>query len=217
MNHNPTIQELHDPDKFELLAEVDQVRIKDFVLQQVMTDKKIIPAYMIYQTLLFFAGIFFLTRAIMLAYRGNFMYLLVTAGSVVFCLTILVAIHELLHGMALKLAGAPKVQFGGIWKKFIFFAEAGGFIINRETFLFVALTPLVVIQIISVIGIVIWFYVPFLYFFLMLMTIHSFFCSGDVALITVFYRYPERKTYTYDDHELKKSYYFAEKIKQAIS
>ena len=167
---------------------------------------------MIYQTLLFLSGIFFFTRAIILAGKGNYMYLLISIGAVLFSMTILVAIHELLHGIALKLAGAPKVIFGGIIKKFIFFAEAENFIMGKSSFLFVAFTPLVVVQVITILGIILWYSVPFLYFFLMVMSIHSFFCSGDVALATVFYRYPGRETYTYDNGAEKKSYYFTERL-----
>jgi hypothetical protein len=145
MNHKPTIEDLNDPSEYELFATVEQDKIKEFVLQQVMSDKKIIPVYMVYQTLLFLTGIFFFTRAIILAYRGNFIYLLITVGSVLFSLTLLVAIHELLHGLALKLTGAPKVKFGGIFKKFVFFAEADHFILGKKSFLFVAFTPFVIV------------------------------------------------------------------------
>jgi hypothetical protein len=177
-----------------------------------MTDRKIIPIYMIYQTLLFLTGIFFFTRAIILAYRADFTYLLITIGAVFFSMTLLVAIHEILHGIALKLAGAPKVTFGGILQKFIFFSEAENFVMGKSSFLFVAFTPFVVIQVITILGIIFWYSVPFLYFFLVVMVIHSFFCSGDVALVTIFYRFPDRDTFTYDNGREKKSYYFVRKV-----
>jgi len=212
MNTKPTIEELHNPEIFELFASVEQKRIKDFVLQQVMSDKKLIPVYMVYQTLLFLAGIFFFTRSVVLAYKGNPYYLLYMAGAVIFSLTFLVVIHELLHGTALKLAGAPKVAFGGILSKFIFFAEADRFIMDKKTFLLVAFTPLVVIKLLTIAGIILFFTVPALYFFLGVMVVHSFFCSGDVALATIFYRFPGRDTYTYDHSGEKKSYYFVKKM-----
>jgi hypothetical protein len=203
MKPKPTIEDLNDPEKFELFASVDQSRIKEFVLRQVMTDKKIIPIYMIYQTLLFLTGIFFFTRAIILTYRGDFIYLFISIGAILFSLTLLVATHELLHGIALKLAGAPKVTFGGILKKFIFFSEAENFIMGKRSFLFVAFTPFIVVQLITIYGIIIWYSAPLLYFFLTVMVIHSFFCSGDVALVTIFYRFPGRDTFTYDSGEEK--------------
>ncbi len=211
MSQLPSIEELNNPDAFELYASVEQNRIKDFVLQQVMSDKKMIPVYMVYQTLLFITGIFFLTRSVVLAFKGHPLFLLCTAAAVVFSLTLLVVIHELLHGTALKLAGAPKVTYGGILSKFIFFAEADRFVLGKRTFLLVAFTPLVVVNVITLTGIIIFFHTPLLYFFLVVMVIHSFFCSGDVALATIFYRFPGRDTFTYDIAEEKKTFYFFRK------
>jgi hypothetical protein len=165
---------------------------------------------MVYQTTLFLAAVFFLTRASVLAIRGESAYLLITLGAVAFSLTILVVVHELLHGLALKLAGAPRVSYGMVPGKFIFYAEADKFVLNRKIFLGVAFTPLVIVQIITVILIILWFAQPLVYFPLMVMCIHSFFCAGDVALITLFYKFPGRRMYTYDDHEQKTSYYFIE-------
>ena len=211
MSRTPTIEELHDASEFDLYASVEQKRIKDFVLQQVMTDKKIIPVYMIYQTLLFLGGLFFFTRSIILAIKGNPSYLLISSGAVVFSLTLLVVIHELLHGIALKLIGAPKIKFGGILSKFIFYAEADQFVLGKKSFQFVAFTPFVVVKILTFTGIILFFSVPLLYFFLMVMVIHSFFCSGDIALVTVFFRFPGKETFTYDNAMEKKSYYFVRK------
>ena len=211
MNAKPDIKELNDPEKFELFASADRDNIKEFVLQQVMTDKKIIPVYMVYQSLLLLTGIFFFTRAVILAFRGDILYFLITVGGIVFSLTILVVVHEFLHGIALKICGAPKVTFGGIISKFIFFAEADNFILGRKSFLFVAFTPLAVVQIITLTGAIHWLNAPVLYFFLIVMVIHSFFCSGDVALAAIFYRYPDRDIFTYDSSIEKKSYYFVRK------
>lgn len=166
---------------------------------------------MIYQTLLFLTGLFFYTRAMVLAYRGNYLYLVIATAGVLFSFTVLVAIHELLHLVSLKLAGAPRVTLGAIPGKFIFYAEAGNFVLGKKSFLFVAFTPFVVVQIITILGIIWCFSVPFLYFFLMVMTIHSFFCSGDMALASIFYRFPSRETFTYDNPDEKKSYYFVQK------
>jgi len=211
MKKSPTIDELNDPERFELLASVEHARIKDFVLSQVMEDRKFVPYYMIYQTALFLAAIFFLTRAIVLAIKGDSNYLFITLGAIVFSVTLLVVIHEFIHGLVLKLTGAPKVRFGMVSGRFIFYAEADKFVLSRRPFLWVAFTPLFVVQIITAIFIVLWFSQPLVYFPLMLMCIHSFFCAGDVALATLFYRFPGKEVYTYDDHQQKTSYYFLEK------
>ena len=207
----PSIETLHDPEKYELLASVEHAKIKEFVIEQVMKDKMLVPAYMVYQTSLFLVGLFFITRAIILAWKGEAIYLWITLGTILFCFTVLVIVHELLHGLALKMTGAPRVRYGGMLIKFIFYAEADKFVLSRKPFLFVALIPLIVVQVITIAGIIIWFYDPFIYFFLILMTFHSFFCSGDVALVTLFFRFPGREVFTYDSRVEKTSYYFVEK------
>jgi hypothetical protein len=208
MMRNPTVEDLKNSGKYNLVASVEQGRIREFVVEQAMADKKIIPIYMIYQTLLLFSGLFFLTRALVLAFRGEWSYFLISAGAVVFSLTILVAIHELLHAFALVLTGARRIRFGAVPGRFVFFAVADQHVMGKRTFILVALTPLICIQVATAIGIGFWFHVPFVYFFLILMSMHSLFCAGDIALITLFYRFPGKKVFTFDNFSEKTSYFF---------
>jgi hypothetical protein len=208
MRKNPTVEELKDTDRYDLVASVEQGRIREFVVEQAMTDRKIIPVYMIYQTLLVFSGLFFLTRALVLAFRGEWSYLLFSAGAVVFSLTILVAIHELLHALALVLTGARRIRFGAVPGRFVFFAVADRHVMGKRSFILVALTPLVSVQVATAIGIGFWPDVPFVYFFLILMSMHSLFCAGDITLITLFYRFPGRKVFTFDNFSEKTSYFY---------
>lgn len=166
---------------------------------------------MVYQTILFLAAIFFLTRSVVLAVKGDNNYLFVSLAGILFSLTVLVVIHELLHGIVLKLAGAPRIRYGMVPGKFIFYAEADLFVLGRKPFAFVALTPLIIIQILTIVGIAIWYNQSLVYFPLMVMCIHSFFCAGDIALLALFYRYPGREVYTYDNRAEQTSYYFMER------
>lgn len=213
MKNNPTIEELQNSGNYELIARVKHAHIKEFVLRQVMQDKKFIPPYMIYQTLLFLGSVFFLTRAIVLAIRGNAEFLFVTIAAVVFSLTILVIIHELLHGLVLWMTGAPRVSFGRVKGRFIFYAAAHHHVLGKKDFSLVAFTPLVVVQAVTLLGIFIWYPDPMVYFPVMVMCIHSFFCAGDIALATLFHKYPGQEVYTYDDQEQKASLYYVSKQK----
>lgn len=207
----PTVEELQDPSRYELIAAVHLDKIRDFVVTQVTEDKKLVPAYMVYQTLMFLSGVFFLTRAIVLAWKGDARYLTITLLTLLFSFTLLVIIHELLHGLALRMAGAPRVRYGGDLWKFIFFAEADRFVMGRPAFLMVAFTPLVVVQLVTIAGIILTFSQPLVYCFLMLMSVHTLFCAGDLALATIFFKYPGRKVFTFDNRGEKTSYYYMEK------
>lgn len=207
----PTIKELNNPERFELIAAVSHSRIKDFVLRQVMDDRKIVPYYMVYQTILFLGAMFFLTRSVVLALKGDSNFLFVTLAGILFSLTFLVVIHEMLHGIVLKLAGAPRIRYGMVPGKFIFYAEADQFVLGKKPFAFVALAPLVIIQVLTILGIALWYNQALVYFPLMVMCIHSFFCAGDIALLALFLRFPGREVYTFDSRAEKTSYYYMER------
>jgi hypothetical protein len=113
--------------------------------------------------------------------------------------------------MAIKLTGAPKVNFGAYFKKFIFYAEADQFVLNRRQFAFIALTPLVFIQIFTALALLFFKGSPAFYFPVVVMSAHSLFCAGDIALLSVFYQNPELEMYTFDVKAQKTSYYYQEK------
>ena len=205
---NPTINELRNPEKFELLAQVNHQQIKEFVVERLTSDGKIIRIYMYYQILMITVGMFFFTRSIVLAFKGDSVPLYYTLAALVFCFSVLIVFHELLHGIALKLAGAKRVTFGGYLKKFVFYAEADQFVINRRQFTFIALTPLVVVKLVTLTGIILFFNQPFFYFLIFAMSAHSLFCAGDIGLLTVFYQNMENEIYTFDVRAEKTSYFY---------
>ena len=96
---------------YELVAELPHSQIKQFVLGQLTSDNLIIRSFMIYQFVMILIGIFFLTRSIVLVVRGFSEPFFFTIAGVIFTLSFLIVIHELLHGLALKVTGAPKVTY----------------------------------------------------------------------------------------------------------
>jgi len=205
---NPTIDELKNSGKFELIASINHQQIKEFVIEQLTYDGKIIRTYMYYQVLMIVVGMFFFTRSIVLAIKDTPVQLFYSLVALVFSFSFLIIIHELLHGIALKLAGAPRVTFGGYLKKFVFYAEADQFVINRRQFAFIALAPLVVVKLATLAGVVVFFNHPALYFMVFVMSAHSLFCAGDIGLLTVFYQNTENEIFNFDVRAEKTSYFF---------
>ncbi len=206
---NPTIEELQNPEKFELIAELDHEQIKEFVIEQLSRGGKMVTAYMIYQILMIIMGLFIITRTIYLAFQNTYEPLLYLLAGLAFCFSLLIIIHELLHGVAIKLTGAPKVNYGADLKKFIFYAEADKHVLNKRQFALIALAPLVVVKIITVAATILLFTHPAVFFVTLIMSAHSLFCAGDIGLLSVFYKYAE--VFSYDVKEDKKSYYFRRK------
>lgn len=210
---NPTIEELQNEEQFELIAELNHQQIKKFVLQQLSGGGKLVQLFMIYQLFMILVGLFFFTRSIVQLfynYPEPFYYSL---GALIFCFSLLIIIHELLHGVALKLTGAKRITFGSYIKKFIFYAEADKYVLNQKQFTFIALTPLVAIKLFTLIGILFFLNSPVVYFFIFVMSAHSLFCAGDIGLLSIFYKYKKLEVYTFDIKAEKKSYYYTRKTK----
>jgi len=206
---NPTIEELQNSDRFELVARLKHTEIKNFVIEQISkTSSTLVKVYMFYQLLMVLTGMFFLARAIVFVFRNYYEPFLISALAIVFSLSFLIVVHEALHGAALKLTGAKHVAFGGYLKKFIFYAEADRHVLNRKQFAFIALTPLITVKIITLLGIFFFWNQPFFYFFLIIMSAHSLFCAGDIGLLSVFYDDKENEVFTFDVKEKKQSYFY---------
>lgn len=207
---NPSIDELKKEDDYELLAEPEHDEIKSFVLSQLEKGGWLVKGFMVYQAAMVLLGLFIITLAVVFSFKGNLEPLWYSVGTVTFCVTVLVIIHELLHGIAIKITGAKNVRYGAYFKKFIFYAEADRHVFNRSQFTFVALAPLVVVKLITLIGIIIFFNHPLVYVFSLIMSIHSLFCAGDIGLLSVFYS-THSEVFTFDIKEDRKSYYFRKK------
>jgi hypothetical protein len=208
---NPSIDVLRNSGEYELIAKLNHHQIKEFVIDQLMQNGKIIKFYMIYQVVMIMTGMFFFTRSIVMAIKGDAVPLYYSLAALVFCFSVLIVIHELLHGIALKLSGAPKVSFGGYLKKFIFYAEADKFVINRRQFAFIALTPLIVVKLVTLIGVILFFNHPIFYFLIFVMSAHSLFCAGDIGLLSVFYKIKNVEIFTFDVKAEKTSYFYMRK------
>ncbi|WP_319500071.1 DUF3267 domain-containing protein [uncultured Draconibacterium sp.] len=208
--NNPSIEALKNGEDYELLAEVEHDEIKSFVLSQLDKGGWLVKGFMVYQTIMVLLGLFIITRALVFSFRGIYEPLWYSIGTILFCVTVLVIIHELLHGIAIKLSGAKNVRYGAYFKKFIFYAEADRHVFNRRQFTFIALAPLVVLKLITLVGIIIFFSHPLVWAFTLIMCIHSLFCAGDIGLLSVFFS-TQSEVFTFDIKEERKSYYFRKK------
>ena len=207
---NPSIEELQNSENYELVAAPNHTEIKSFVLSQLEKGGWLVKAYMIYQLVMVITGLFVLTRAIIYCFNEECQPIWYSLGAIVFCLSALIIIHELIHGIVIKLTGAPSVNFGAYLKKFMFYAEADRYVLNRKQFTLIALAPLVLVKIITLCGVAIFFRHDAVFAFALIMSIHSLFCAGDIGLLSVFHSAPS-EVFTFDIKEEGKSYYFRKK------
>ena len=132
----------------------------------------------------------------------------------VLTLSLLVPIHEGIHGLAYKLVGAPRVQYGSDIKKFIFFAMADHFVVGFPRFIIVALAPFLVINFFTALSI---FYVSLNYQWILLgvLLMHTGACAGDFAMLSFFLRHRGEGLLTYDDVSNQRSYFYRREENEA--
>ena len=109
--------------------------------------------------------------------------------------------HELLHGLAYRLAGAQRVVYGAEWRSLMFHASAPEFVLSAQTLYAVALLPMAVLSPICLAGLLLlsgwWWWVV-----LGVLLMHTQGCVGDVAIVSYFVRQVRPSDWvTYDDAE----------------
>jgi hypothetical protein len=208
---NPAIEELQESDRYELVYQLEHHQVKEFVIRQITSGSRIIRWFMIYQFLMIVLGLFFITRSIVLAFERNHVPLFYTLCAVVFSFTLLILIHELLHALAFKVTGAPRVSMGAYLKKFIFYAEADRHVLNRKQFTLVALTPFIAVKLATLAAVLLTVGQPAVCFWIFIMCGHSLFCAGDIGMLDYFYSFKDAELYTFDVRKEKKSYFYLKK------
>ncbi len=127
----------------------------------------------------------------------------VFAGSI-----LIIPLHEFLHGIAYRIVGARKIRYGIDLKQFIFFVTADRHTVSGKELQFLAMTPFVVINAVTITIFFAWFpEILFLPAFFLLS--HNIMCIGDFALVN-FVLLHGRKVITFDETKKKKSYFYEE-------
>ncbi len=123
-------------------------------------------------------------------------------------LTLIIVLHEAVHGLAYLMVGAKRVSFGMNLQEFYFYAIADRFVLSRPAFVFVALAPFIVISALLIGGLFCigtewkWLFYSLLFF-------HSGACVGDFAMLAFYEKHREfSELLTYDDRKEGLSYFY---------
>jgi hypothetical protein len=199
---SPTVEELKDPARFQLLAELTHKELAAFVAEYYWRRKSWVTA----------AHYFFSFGAVAawvyvgLQKHRTFDDWLATFGDAVLCFIVLLPLHEGIHGAVYKICGAQDIRFGGSLKQFYAYAVAHRFVIGGCDFAWVAIAPFLVINALLAVAAVIF---PAHGFFLIaVLLFHTAGTSGDFAMLNFLWLHRRDGVYTYDDADAKKSYFY---------
>jgi len=123
------------------------------------------------------------------------------AGSI-----LVIPLHELLHGVAYRFLGAKKIRFGADLQQLIFFVTADRYPVSGRQLYFLALTPFVVINLITT-AITLLYFPQLILFSSFLLLSHNIMCIGDFAIANYVQR-SNRTLYSFDEPDEKKSYFY---------
>jgi hypothetical protein len=146
MASNITTEELRTSGNYELVKELGHDEIIDFVASQL--KKLRWPMVFFYGFNILLAGLIALYTA------GNFFHSYISWGAywkylllgLVTGMLVVIPFHEIIHGIAYKIAGAPRIKFGANLKQMMFYAAAPGFVATRQDFYLVAFSPFILIN-----------------------------------------------------------------------
>jgi Putative zincin peptidase len=121
---------------------------------------------------------------------------------------LLIPLHEGLHLIPFRLAGASDIRMGTDLRQGIVYVTAHRFVAGRRLFTMVALTPFFIITTGLFIAVALcpmwWQWV-----LSMSLLVHTTMCAGDAALLGFMGRYKNRRLFTWDDADKKEAYFFA--------
>jgi hypothetical protein len=101
-----------------------------------------------------------------------------------------VILHELVHGLAMRWCGA-RPQYGVLWKQIMFYATSPGYGFRRNSYVLVALAPLVALSCLAALGVLIVQGTGWVALFILCAALNGSGALGDVWLTSIALRYPE--------------------------
>ena len=207
-----TYEELINNLDYEKLDCFSHKNIKHVVMKEMGDGGSWSSISNIYQIIGLIAILYGSVRAFLPFFKhGEFDNLVGLAGGVLFSVTFLIVLHEIIHAIAYKLIGAKKLSFGMRLRKFLFFVLADRQVFCFQQFRKVALAPVVIIGLLCITGMIFTFNQPIFYFFLSIFGIHSLFSGGDFGLLSYFENRKGREILTFDVKEEGKTYFYVKK------
>jgi hypothetical protein len=120
----------------------------------------------------------------------------------------LLPIHELIHAVFYKIAGAQDVRFGASLRQVYAYAIAHHFVANRLVFTWVAIAPFIVINSILVLGAI--FLQQNAFYLIGVLFLHTAGTSGDFAMLNYLWVHRHQVIYTFDDAVENKTYFYSQ-------
>jgi len=202
----PDAAKLVEDPAYRMILELDFSEMIPFVLSNIR-KRGIIPLFYISINagFLFFIILYIVWSVRMGPLSAGKIFWQIVAGVLAGSIAVIPP-HELLHGLAYRILGAPKIRFGADFQQFIFYVTADRFPISKRELAFLAMVPFVFMNVVIISLTAAWASHLTLFSASLLLS-HNIMCIGDFAIIN--YAFSQKgELFTYDDIGKKKCYFF---------
>jgi hypothetical protein len=201
------VEDLDDQTKFRQLLSVSYKDLVPFIFEYLLKRSRLI-------TIFWVVCLIFLGLALKVRFNISGYYPLVNIlthsllGLIVFPV-LCIPVHEFLHVVPYFISGARNIRIGMDLKQYIFYVTAHRYVASPLQFRIVALTPFLLISLVSALMVFIlpglWKWSLSLFLF-----VHTTMCAGDFALLNFYFLNGNKKIYTWDDADKKEAYFYEE-------
>jgi hypothetical protein len=201
------VEDLDDQTKFRQLLSVSYKDLVPFIFEYLLKRSRLI-------TIFWAVCLIFLGLALKVRFNISGYYPLVNIlthsllGLIVFPV-LCIPVHEFLHVVPYFISGARNIRIGMDLKQYIFYVTAHRYVASPLQFRIVALTPFLLISLVSALMVFIlpglWKWSLSLFLF-----VHTTMCAGDFALLNFYFLNRNKKIYTWDDADKKEAYFYEE-------
>jgi hypothetical protein len=123
---------------------------------------------------------------------------------------LLIPLHEWIHGLGYRMAGAPQVSYKVIWRQLVFYAMADRFVVRKKAFVGMALAPFGIIN--SGLLMLLAFGPQSIHGYLLgVLFMHTSGCAGDFVLVSYFHSHWRQDPLTFDDVPAQKTYFLVKR------
>ncbi len=211
MRHS--IEDIRSDPSFKLLDKLHYDQIVEFATEYIRKRTRSMIVYVLIIIVFFVLQWSAFAYGIAVSNMNTVSLLKQFLYGLIISLTIIIPLHELIHAIVYFILGARKIRFGAALKHFAFYAVADDFVASRAGFIFLALSPFVVVSLLNLSGFIFvsgdasYTYMSVLFF-------HATMCAGDFALLSYFEYHRDKELYTFDDVKNKTSYFYYRTKKQ---
>jgi len=208
MSDRPSIEELEEGSGYEKVLTLPYDELAPFVISGLRSLS--LPMMLVWTVVIVSAVLTLLLWPRSADISDHPGILLGLAAGLILIPLLLVPLHELMHLIPFRFAGARDIRVGADLRQGIVYVTAHRFVAGLNLFAVVALTPFLVITASLV---TVMFFVPAWWQWVLTLALlaHTTMCAGDAALLGHLGQYRGRKVYTWDDADRKEAYFYASK------